>query len=210
MDVFEQLTERHGGELDTHAGARRWWIDDPDASATADAHAAGLVETRRLFEMRRPLPLDPLPPVPPTRAFDPDADVDAWLAVNNAAFAWHPDQGNWTEDMLRERMAESWFDRDGFRVATDEGGMIGFCWTKVHVGTDPLVGEIYVIAVAPDHAGEGLGTGLTAAGLDWLWTHRRTPVGMLFVEHDNAPALAVYRRLGFAVHSARVAYEAAT
>lgn len=246
---------RHGGRRDVTDGRERWWITDPDPAAAATADRLGLTDVRRLHQMRRPLPLDPPLPHPPTRAFDPERDVDAWLEINNAAFSWHPEQGNWTRADLEARMQEPWFDLDGFRVADDDGSMVGFCWTKVHpagstdavaighrgtegeaadpevaeaighrgtegeaapdaVGSEPdpevaeAIGEIYVIAVAPSRIGTGLGTGLTVAGLDWLWTERRTPVAMLYVESDNDRALATYRRLGFTVHSTDVAYTA--
>ena len=78
--------------------------------------------------------------------------------------------------------------------------MVGFCWTKLHEDTHPLVGEIYVIGVDPDHAGRGLGRELTLAGLDHLHRVRGAEVGMLYVEHDNEPARRLYESLGFEVH----------
>ena len=207
--ALTDAAEQHGGRVDRHGDHDRWWVTDPDSSVEDAAAHLGLVETRRLHQMRRPLPADGDPT--PTRAFDPDTDADAWLAINNAAFAWHPDQGGWTRADLDARMAEPWFDADGFRIATDaDGTMTGFCWTKVHTEEDPPAGEIYVIAVAPAHVGEGLGTGLTLAGLDWLWTHRHTPVGLLYVEAENTRALATYRRIGFEVAATDVAFEPPT
>jgi len=212
---LDEAVARHGGRVDEHDGAPRWWLTDPDAAAEETAAHIGLVETRRLHQMRRPLPLDGDVPVADTRAFDPDRDVDAWLAVNNAAFAWHPDQGGWTRDDLEARLAEPWFDLDDFRVADGDPDAIaptlaGFCWTKLHpAGTTDAdaLGEVYVIAVAPARVGEGLGAALTAAGLDWQWRRHGTPVGMLYVEAGNDRAMATYRRLGFVVHSTDVAFE---
>ena len=40
---------------------------------------------------------------------------------------------------------------------------------------------------------------MTAAGLDWLADQGLT-TGMLYVEHDNAPAIRTYERLGFTPH----------
>ena len=161
--------ERHGGRLDESQGQPRWWITDPSSAAEDTAAHIGLAEHRRLFQMRRPLPLDltPVddaepPPTLDTRAFDPDRDADTWLAINNAAFSWHPEQGGWTRETLEARMAEPWFDLDDFRIADLDGTMAGFCWTKVHpeTATEPRLGEIYVIAVAPARVGTGLGTAL--------------------------------------------------
>ena len=48
----------------------------------------------------------------------------------------------------------------------------------------------------PDRHGGGLGRALTLAGLKYLAEQGLTTV-LLYVESDNAPALAVYHRLGF-------------
>jgi mycothiol synthase len=164
---------------------------------------AGLRCTRDLLQLRRPLPLDvddrgPAPAVT-VRPFRPGADDEAWLHVNNRAFAWHPEQGGWHADDLAARRSEPWFDAAGFLVHEEDGRMAGFCWTKVHVDEDPPLGEIYVIAVDPAFHGRGLGRALTLAGLDHL-TGRGLTVAMLYVEGDNDVALDLYRDLGFTVH----------
>jgi mycothiol synthase len=172
----------------------------PDDERTA--LAAGLVLVREVLQLRRPLPADPPPPLP-TRPFRPDADDAAFLAVNNRAFAWHPDQSGWTVDELRRHEAEPWFDAGGFLLHERDGRLAGFCWTKVHPpgADDPALGEIYVIAVDPDFTGLGLGRALTLAGLDHL-AQKSLTVGMLHVEGTNAAARRLYDDLGFTLHSA--------
>jgi len=172
----------------------------------------GLLCRRELLQLRRSLPLDDVARPArdlATRALRPGRDDDAWLAVNNAAFHWHPDQAGWTRSDLDTRVAEAWFDPEGFLLHEEGGRLAGFCWTKVHADHDPPLGEIYVIAVHPDFQGRGLGRALAVAGLDHL-AGRGLPVAMLYVEADNEPALAVYRSLGFAVHHRHRWYEGPT
>jgi len=187
-------------------------------SALPESVAAtmGLARRRLLLQLRRPLPV---PAYHPARAaatalavrpFADGADDEAWLRVNNRAFAAHPDQGAETPATLAERRHEPWYDPAGFLVADDTarpGELAGFCWTKVHepVDEDPALGEIYVIGVDPSHHGEGLGPALVLAGLDHL-ASRGLGVANLYVEADNEPALRLYRRLGFTVHERRAVY----
>ena len=76
-----------------------------------------------------------------TRPFRPGVDEDAWLEVNNRAFARHPDQRDQTRADVEAQEREPWFDPAGFLVLDAEpdgpraGRLAGFCWTKVHRGT---------------------------------------------------------------------------
>lgn len=167
----------------------------------------GLHPRRELLQLRRPLPADPPPPGLALRPFDPGRDAEAWVRANNRAFATHPSQGTQTLPTLAATLAEPWVDLAGFLVADDPerpGELAGSCWTRVHpaTATDPAVGEIFVIGVDPHHHGRGLGQRLVLAGLDHL-ARQGLAVGMLWVEHDNLPARALYERLGFAAHHRR-------
>ena len=92
----------------------QWWIEAPDDAADNIAAAAGWERVRTLVQLRRPLPLDPPPQVPGLRTFDADRDIDAWLALNNEAFAWHPDQGHQKRAGLAIELAAPWVDFEGF------------------------------------------------------------------------------------------------
>ena len=67
------------------------------------------------------------------RAFRVGTDEDAFLAVNAAAFAHHPEQGGMDPADLDDRIAEPWFDPAGLlpRLAR-ASELLGFHWTKVH------------------------------------------------------------------------------
>jgi len=127
-------------------------------------------------------------------------DEEAWLEVNNRAFAWHPDQHGQTMADITAAEAEPWFDPEGFLLHEVDGRLAGFCWTKIHDDERPRLGEIYVIGVDPAFHGQGLGRPLVLAGLDWL-ADQGLRDGILYVEHDNAPALHVYEKMGFEVLS---------
>ena len=142
----------------------RIWAHGNLEPARATAKAVGLEAARELLQMRRPL--TDLPPVTipagvridTYRGTDDDAEL---LRVNNAAFAWHPEQGGWTEADIAERRAEPWFDPDGLFMAFDEqsGQLLGFHWTKVH---NEGLGEVYVVGVDPAAQGRGIGAAADA------------------------------------------------
>ena len=204
------------------------WSHGNHPGAARLAAALGFDRVRDLWVMRRPLsPSHPLPPVEPAggidvRAFRPGQDEEAFLALNAEAFAGHPEQGAMTRADLDERMAEPWFDPAGFFVAEDADAphgetaeavespsLLGFHWTKVHRDEDPPVGEVYVVGISPAAQGRGLGKLLTLTGLHHLRDQGLAEV-LLYVEADNAPAIAVYSGLGFTHADAAAADPALT
>jgi mycothiol synthase len=202
--ALDAIRERGGGEV-------RWWVSDPHDEDDAAAAAHGLAAERDLLQMRLPLPVDEPVPAIELRAFVPGQDEDAWVEVNNRAFAGHPEQGGWTRDVVRQREAEAWFDPEGFLLHHDPGSrrLAGFVWTKIHDDEQPRVGEIYVIAVDPDFGGRKLGRALTLAGLDWMHRVRGIDHGMLYVDGANEPAVRLYTSIGFTIDHMDRAYAGA-
>ncbi|MEI8050881.1 MAG: mycothiol synthase [Actinomycetes bacterium] len=142
----------------------------------------------------------PLPRTTPAgvviRPFNPETDVEQWLAANAAAFVDLPDQGGWSRVDLEARMQAQWFDQLGFLVAESDREIVGFCWTKVHDDPWGQVGEIYVIGAIPASRGLGLGRLMTSAGLKYI-EERGIDHAILYVESTNEAALRLYAQLGF-------------
>ncbi len=184
-------------------GLKAWSHGNHEAAADLAARY-GYAPVRELWKMRMTtaganLPDVGLPDGITLRVFVPGQDEEAWLAINRAAFADHPEQGNLTRADLDARMAEDWFDPSGFLLAEGAGGrLLGFHWTKVHPqhGPHPAIGEVYVVGVAPEAQGMGLGKALTVAGIRHLQEQGLHAV-MLYTDAENAPAVSLYRRLGF-------------
>jgi mycothiol synthase len=204
----------HGTALLAAAGpdALQFWAHGDEPAARAFAEKAGFARSRVLWQMRRTLtdlPSAELPDGVELRAFVPGADDEAWLGVNSRAFAHHPEQGRWTIDDLRLRLAEPWFDPAGFLLAVDpaDDRLLGFHWTKVHPaeGDEPAIGEVYVLGVDPGGHRRGLGAALSVAGLRHLAGLGLADV-LLYVDEDNPAAVALYRRLGFEIYSTDVMY----
>ncbi|OBH18969.1 mycothiol synthase [Mycolicibacter sinensis] len=200
-------------------GHNRFWAHGTLPAARATAAALGLTALRELLQMRRSLRGVPEPSLPAgvsIRSYAGQADDAELLRVNNAAFAWHPEQGGWTAADVAERRAEGWFDPHGLFLAFDElhgaaePHLLGFHWTKIHPGATPI-GEVYVVGVDPAAQGRGLGRALTEVGLAYLADRLAdvdSPTVLLYVEADNTAALRTYEQLGFTVHSVDTAYAA--
>ena len=132
------------------------------------------------------------------RTFNPATDKDQWLQLNTTIFAHPPAQGNWAMTDLANRMAEPWFDANGFFLVVEAETIIGFCWTKIHddfVNQDPI-GELYVIGVHPDYSHKGIGRAVSIAAMNYL-VGKGLKQSMLYVDADNEKGLGLYKSLGF-------------
>lgn len=196
-------------------GANQFWAHGTLPAAAATAAATGLAPVRALLQMRRSLREVPDVAVPDgvvIRTYSGPGDDAELLRVNNAAFAWHPEQGGWTEAELAERRVEPWFDPAGLFLAFDAGSgdrLLGFHWTKVHGDPADGLGEVYVVGVDPAAQGRGLGAVLTGIGLRHLARRlagAAEPTVLLYVESDNGAAVRTYEAQGFTVHSTDTAY----
>ena len=124
-----------------------------------------------------------------------EADAEVLVEVNARAFASHPEQGAMTTDDIAKSGGE-------ITLAVANGAIAGYYWIQ----RDPA--ELYVLGVNPDWQGRGLGNWLTAHSLADLSEGGADSV-MLYVEGDNAPALATYERAGFTLSHSDIQYELA-
>jgi mycothiol synthase len=204
--LLEAATQAVGIE---GGGRLEYWIERVDERSDEVPTRAGFVPYRDLLRLRRELPALNTDLV--VRPFTAD-DAEAFIKCNNLAFEWHPEQGEMTPEDLAAKQSEPWYDPEGFLLleeddasvddasedndASEHKAIIGFCWTKVHDDQKPPLGEIYAIAVHPEHQGRGLGRELTLAGLVHL-ASRGLRHAILYVESDNRPAQKMYQALGF-------------
>lgn len=198
-----------------HADGRlRLWAHGEHSAAATLAESLHFERHRTLWQMRRSLhaslPETRFPAGVDIATFNVGVDEEPVLALNARAFAHLPDQGSWTLDDLHRREKEDWFDPSGFLLAWDENHeLAGFHWTKVHGAhrhpgssavhpphTHEAIGEVYVLAVAPEWQGTGLGRALTLGGLHHLRRMGLDQV-MLFVDAANLGAIRLYESLGF-------------
>lgn len=163
---------------------------------------------RELLRMERPLAGLPAAAAPLPAGYElgryTPADRDAIVAVNAAAFAHHPEQGRLTGAEFDQLAAQDWFDPAGLYVVKHDGQVAGFHWTKRHGGG---LGEVYVIAVAPDHEGHGLGRALLDIGLRHLAAAGDDRV-QLYVEAAEDRVVRLYRNAGFEIIQTDTSYRA--
>jgi mycothiol synthase len=187
----------------------RVWAHGDLTAARALAGRMGYTRSRVLLQLRRELsgelPEAQWPLGVTVRTFQPGRDEAAWLAVNAAAFATHPEQGHWRLADLEQREEQDWFDPKGFFLAERDGELVGFHWTKIHRDETPPIGEVYVVGVLPSAGGQGLGRALTLAGLQHLRSSGLTAV-LLYVDESNVAAMKTYERLGFTRWATDVMY----
>jgi mycothiol synthase len=194
----------------------RLWSHGDTEVAKKFASQLGFDPVRTIVQMRRSLFSQIVPfnlsQDYKLRFFDIKNDVDNFLLLNKICFKDLPDQSSWTRKDLELRLAESWFDPNGFALIENQNKeLVGFCWTKIHGqdhkhevddghthdshGHQPI-GEIYVLGVHPNYQGKGLGKTLTLWGLNYL---RKSGLdsAMLYVDSNNKNAIDIYSELDF-------------
>ena len=181
------------------------WSWDPDQIAAVTG--AGYATDRVLLQMKVDLVNGQdveMPGGVTVEAFRPGHDENAWIELNNRAFAHHPENGSVTIEEMDGRMMLPWFDPDDLLMAWSDGVLVGSCWTKVH---DRGVGEIYIIGVEPEWQGRGLGRALVQKGLRHLAVVRRCREAILYTEEINRSAVRLYESIGFTTNFSSVEFQ---
>ncbi|QIM17231.1 mycothiol synthase [Leucobacter insecticola] len=196
-------------------GTLKAWAHGENPAAEALLTRAGFAPVRSLFRMALDPALlprdgrDPAALTPPAgfqlRTFTAgnQADIDAWVTVNAAAFATHPEQGRITAADFRLVAEEPWFNPDDlFLLAAPGGALAGSTWIKT-LPTEPETPpetELYAIGIHPDYAGHGLGRFLLDVTLARMAEHHPGRV-TLYVDGENERAVKMYEAAGFTVDS---------
>jgi GNAT superfamily N-acetyltransferase len=95
-------------------------------------------------------------------------------------------------DALRERLLQSPLDKR-FVIVRVEGRVV----CTAQVGVEGELAGLFDVVTADGARGKGHATLACALLLSWAWQHG-AQLAYLQASADNAPALAVYRKLGFA------------
>lgn len=123
------------------------------------------------------------------------ADVPTITTLQNAAF-----EGSWgfnpnTPEEIEYRIFTQPDDPpDIVLILENDIGAVAYCWT--HVDPQQSGGLIGMVGVQPTVQGQGFGKDVTAAGVDHLVNTGATPISIT-VDSENAPAVNLYRSLGF-------------
>lgn len=119
------------------------------------------------------------------------ADAPAILAVESAIFS--DPEGRFNARQIRGLIANP---RAAVAVARHEGATVGWCVSLTRSHARWRSGRIYSIAVMHEFAGRGIGRAL----LQWSLAELAAQgVGRVYLEvrEYNAPAIALYRDVGF-------------
>lgn len=198
-------------QLAQSPGEVRAWSHGENPAADALLQHSGFTPVRSLYKMELdpallPAPSDPqsvpLPDRFTLRTFDParSSDSAAWVRVNAAAFADHPEQGRMTVADFESLQAESWFDAEDLLLLEGPDGLSGSTWVKTVREGNRVETELYAIGVDPVLSGQGLGRSLLEATLSRMAQHQPGAVS-LYVDGDNDRAVRMYEAAGFEITS---------
>jgi GNAT superfamily N-acetyltransferase len=112
--------------------------------------------------------------------------------------AFYPDNWRMSQQKAVENVCAA--EDTNVWVALDTGSTVGF--VAVKLDSESSMGEIYMIAVDPDHQGRGVGSTLIEFALAWM-KDAGMSIAMVETGGDpgHAPARRTYEKLGFGLWS---------
>ena len=197
------------------AGATRVWLRGAVPADVAAAGEAGWHVRRTLLVLGRGLDARLDPPAPEGMRLAPLADVGPAAVAHLLDRAYEgpvlrglveqdPDAGPWTTDRFHRVAATALTDPSDLLLAVDAGGQLaGAHWTSRRAHA---TGEVFNLAVDPDHGGRGVGAWLLGAGMAHL-TRLGLRQVVLWVDEMNIPARTLYARAGLTERGRDVALE---
>ena len=123
-------------------------------------------------------------------------DTATLTQIQNEAFT-----GTWgfapnTVDQIEYRSSMSNTAHPGILFLYSGDRVAGYCWTCFAPSDGQLKGIIGMIGVSPDFRGRALSKPLLLAGMEYLKSAGVAEIG-LHVDGINAPAIALYKSVGF-------------
>jgi len=121
-----------------------------------------------------------------------DLSLRAWEPVfRSVEDDWRPYQEAQVRDVLARSGMRTWV------AETADGALVGFAAAAV-VDPQRKIGELAMLAVAPDSQQQGLGTRLTEVATDWLRTQgMRVAYISTGGDVSHAPARRVYEKASY-------------
>jgi len=168
----------------------------------------GLSPIRRFFELRLQLSKSRLPDVKHTIILCRHlqcGEEDKLALIQNRSFvdSWGYNPNTTEEIVYRVNLSNC--SPNDVILASREGELIGYCWTRINIGEGASKGQIYMLGVDPDYRGRGIGKSLLLAGLSYLKSRGVAVVG-LTVDSQNTAACALYESVGFEISSTTLWY----
>ena len=201
----------------TELKARVAYVNIPQHNVAAASLLSklGFKFVRRFLELRRGLAEVHLPNAKhialPCRPLQ-RGEENKLTEIQNRCFA-----GTWgynpnTVEEIAYRLNLTNCSPEDVILVCDEENLVGYCWTTINKEENTTLGRskgrIYMLGVAPDYQGKGIGKQVLMAGLSHLKS-KGLEVAEVTVDSNNRAACALYESVGFKISSTSEWYEKA-